>query len=101
MIRSIMRLRTSLRILVHTFQQNLINYLNIGKYFTCCSKTTHLLQVLYKIPGLFRHEWFVEAIAVLASGDQMVAFRPTWEEKMAIYCPQGSGTLRQQLLMMH
>ena len=21
--------------------------------------------------------------------------------KMAIYCPQGSGTLRQQLLMMH
>ena len=23
------------------------------------------------------------------------------EIKMAIYCPQGSGTLRQQLLMMH
>ena len=22
-------------------------------------------------------------------------------EKIAIYCPQGSGTLRQQLLMMH
>ena len=22
-------------------------------------------------------------------------------EKMAIYCPQGSGTLRQQLLLMH
>ena len=41
-----------------------------------------LSHVLYnsKIPGLFRHEWLVEAIAVLASGDQMVAFRPTWEE---------------------
>ena len=23
------------------------------------------------------------------------------KSKMAIYCPQGSGTLRQQLLMMH
>ena len=23
------------------------------------------------------------------------------KEKMALYCPQGSGTLRQQLLMMH
>ena len=81
MIRSIMRLRTSLLILVHTFQQYLINYLTIGKYFTC-TMPTHLPQVLYnsKIPGLFRHEWLVEAIAVLASGDQMVAFRPTWEE---------------------
>ena len=39
-----------------------------------------LSHVLYnsKIPGLFRHEWLVEAIAVLASGDQMVAFLPTW-----------------------
>ena len=82
MIRSIMRARTTLLILAHTFQQNLMNYLNIGIYFTCFSRTTHLLQVLYnsKIPGLFRHEWLVEAIAVLASGDQMVAFRPTWEE---------------------
>ena len=24
-----------------------------------------------------------------------------WEKKIAIYCPQGRGTLRQQLLMMH
>ena len=24
-----------------------------------------------------------------------------WLQKIAIYCPQGSGTLRQQLLMMH
>ena len=39
-----------------------------------------LSHVLYnsKIPGLFRHEWLEEAIAVLASGDQMVAFLPTW-----------------------
>ena len=82
MIRSIMRPRITLLMLVHTFQQHLINYLTIGKYFACCSIPTHLPQVLYnsKIPGLFRHEWLVEAIAVLASGDQMVAFRPTWEE---------------------
>ena len=80
MIRSIMRPRTTLQILVHTFQQHLINYLTIGKYFTCCSMPSHFPQVLYnsKIPGLFRHEWLVEAIAVLASGDQMVAFLPTW-----------------------
>ena len=80
MIRSIMRPRITLSILVHTFQQHLINYLTIGKYFICCSIPTHLPQVLYnsKIPGLFRHEWLVEAIAVLASGDQMVAFLPTW-----------------------
>ena len=25
----------------------------------------------------------------------------TYPSKIAIYCPQGSGTLRQQLLMMH
>jgi len=25
----------------------------------------------------------------------------TYNIKIAIYCPQGSGTLRQQLLMMH
>ena len=29
------------------------------------------------------------------------SLNPIFKIKMAIYCPQGSGTLRQQLLSMH
>ena len=37
----------------------------------------------------------------LKEGKAVMRLRNVGEEKIAIYCPQGSGTLRQQLLIMH
>ena len=42
-----------------------------------------------------------DSIIGLACGVTHVGLDFRLSEKMAIYCPQGSGTLRQQLLMMH
>ena len=38
---------------------------------------------------------------ILDSDSEILDFGLSTRKKMAIYCPQGSGTLRQQLLMMH
>ena len=41
------------------------------------------------------------SIEMADSQAYLILVYSTLKSKMAIYCPQGSGTLRQQLLMMH
>ena len=58
---------------------------DVGKHGICCCTR----KVVYK---RLNQSWCLD------NHDAM--WMRTWK-KMALYCPQGSGTLRQQLLMMH